>query len=75
MKRHSAAHFVQQIHVMNSFVKLALVTSWQNVHENKIAFNVSSGAYTGCLKKMWTYFENAITPSFMKETFPNFLWL
>ena len=30
---------------------------------------------TGCLKKTWTFFENAITPSFMEETFPNFLWL
>ena len=30
---------------------------------------------TGCLKKTWTFFENAITPSFIEETFPNFLWL
>ena len=25
--------------------------------------------YTGCLKKTWTLFENAISPSFMNETF------
>ena len=30
---------------------------------------------TGCLKKTWTFFENAITPSFMDETFENFLCL
>ena len=30
---------------------------------------------TGCLKKTWTFFENAINPLFMEETFPNFLWL
>ena len=32
-------------------------------------------AYTGCLNKTWTYFENAITPSVMEETFQNYLWL
>ena len=32
-------------------------------------------AHTGCLKKTWTFFENAITPLSMEETFPNFLWL
>ena len=26
-------------------------------------------------KKKWAFFENAISPSFMKETFPNFLRL
>ena len=36
------------------------------------AFNSTS---TGCLKKTWTFFENAITPPFIKETFSNFLWL
>ena len=29
--------------------------------------------YTGCLKKTWTFFETAITPSFMDETFANFV--
>ena len=29
---------------------------------------------TGCLKKCGP-FENAIMPSFMKESFPNFMWL
>ena len=24
---------------------------------------------SGCLKKMWTFFENSITPSFMEKTF------
>ena len=28
----------------------------------------------GVSKKTWTFFENAITPSFMKESSPNFLW-
>ena len=32
--------------------------------------------YSGCLKRKWTFFEkNAIAPSFVEETFPNFLWL
>ena len=29
----------------------------------------------GVSKQTWTFFENAVTPSFMKETFPNFLQL
>ena len=29
---------------------------------------------TGCLNKTWTFFENAITPLFTEETFPDFLW-
>ena len=33
----------------------------------------SDSPCTGCLKKTWTFFENAIIPSFIKETFPNFL--
>ena len=32
-------------------------------------------ATTGCLKKTWTFFENAMTPLSVEETFPNFLWL
>ena len=30
---------------------------------------------TGCLKKTWTFFESAITPLFIEETFQNFLCL
>ena len=29
-------------------------------------------AYTGCLKNNMDLFENAVTPSFMEETFNNF---
>ena len=29
----------------------------------------------GVSKKTWTYFESPITPSFMEETFQNFLCL
>ena len=29
----------------------------------------------GVSKKRGPFFENTITPSFIKETFPNFLWL
>ena len=35
---------------------------------------LSTGIYR-VSQKTWTLFENAITPSVMKETCPNFLWL
>ena len=38
------------------------------------AVHGSSFISTGCLKKTWTFFENDITPSFMEESLPNFLW-
>ena len=41
-------------------------------HDDKLSIG---GRTTGCLKKAWTVFENAITPLFMEKTFPSFLWL
>ena len=39
------------------------------------SYSVTKRRNTGCLKKTWTFFENAITPLPMEETFPNFQWL
>ena len=60
----------------------AILVMWPGQFEHFLSPLTLEATYEICLQlaysvsqKMRTFFENAITPLSMEETFPNFLWL